>query len=128
MIEVVAGVLVSHGRLLVAKRRDGGSRGGVWEFPGGKVEPGESHAHALSREMSEELDVLVYVEDEVACVEHTYEDCSIRLTMYRCRVRAGGPRPIEHAELKWVGVGELSAIDFDAADARCVEAVVEAFS
>lgn len=124
MIRVVAGAILSHGRVLIARRRDDRLRGGLWEFPGGKVKRDEEDTHALARELSEELDVLVYVEDVIARVEHAYPELTIELTLYRCRIRAGGPRPVEHAELKWVARDELQDVAFDEADARCVAEIL----
>ncbi len=123
MIRVVAAALMSHGRVLVAKRPHHAPRGGVWEFPGGKVEAGESDPHALARELSEELETLVYVRERLGDVVHVYDDITIELVLYRCRIRAGGPRAVEHDDLRWLAPNELDELDWAPADAKLVGAV-----
>lgn len=123
MIRVVAGAIISHGRVLAAMRPQHAARGGVWEFPGGKVEAGESDAHALARELSEELETLTYVSDRLGEVVHGYDDVTIDLVLYRCRIRAGGPRAVEHEDLRWLAPDELDGIAWADADAKLVGAV-----
>lgn len=114
---------MSHGRVLAAMRPQHAARGGVWEFPGGKVEAGETDPHALARELSEELDTLVYVGERLGDVVHSYDDVTIELVLYRCAIRAGGPRAVEHDDLRWLAADELGEVEWAAADAALVEVV-----
>jgi 8-oxo-dGTP diphosphatase len=110
VIRVVAAVVVHDGRIFAAKRPEGDKRGGLWEFPGGKVEPGEDDRTALAREMDEELGMRVAATDPVGEVVHDYGDIQVRLVAYRCDWLGGGPEAREHAEITWVdaeGLGEL---------------------
>lgn len=106
--EIVVAVIEKDGLFLLGKRPTTGLLGGLWEFPGGKVEHGESHAEALLRECKEELGVKVQPGGLVACVKHAYTHLHVTLNVYRCRLASGKPRPKTHTELRWV-----AAADFD---------------
>lgn len=102
MIDVVCGILWNaRGEFLACRRPAGKHLGGLWEFPGGKVEPGESSEAALLRELREELDVSVTVGAALAPVEWNYPGKTIRLLPYHCRVASGDMQALEHAELCW---------------------------
>ena len=88
--------------ILLCRRPAHKARGGLWEFPGGKIEPGETGEQALARECREELAVELQVGEPAAQTVHCYPDVTVQLTLYRCRLTAGEPRPLEHAELAWV--------------------------
>ena len=116
-IQVVGAAIVRHGRVLMALRSATMSSPGLWEFPGGKVEPGESPAAALRREIMEELGASVRVGEEVLPLNGAAEEAgAIRLRVFRCELVEGTPRPREHAELRWVHPRELPALDLAAAD------------
>lgn len=115
-IRVVAAVLVRDGRVLAARRAAHKREGGLWELPGGKVEPGESDADALVRELREELGVEVRVCVPVAEHEHTYAHGVIRLVALRCALVKGEPRALDHDELRWLGGDELDAVPWAPAD------------
>ncbi len=117
-IPVVAAVIRrGDGRILLAQRLPGGPHGGLWEFPGGKVEPGETPEGALVREIQEELGVTVAVGDHLLTVEHTYPHLAIRLMAYCCRLNdAGKPRPLHCQDLCWVLPDELLDRPLPAAD------------
>jgi A/G-specific adenine glycosylase len=104
----VAGVLRRDGRVLLAQRPAGKLLGGLWEFPGGKVEPGEAADAALRRELREELAVEVEVIDHVGSYRHAYTHLQVTLHAFECRLRRGRPRAIEHPALRWVTVRELA--------------------
>jgi 8-oxo-dGTP diphosphatase len=123
VIRVVAAAILHEGRVLVARRAPHEKRGGLWEFPGGKVEPGESDEKALAREIREELGVTVAVHERLAETAHAYPDVSILLVAYRATILAGTPRPHEHAEVRWVGQGELEGLAWAPADEPLLEAV-----
>jgi mutator protein MutT len=120
-IDVAAGLIFRQGRLLLARRRPGDHLGGLWEFPGGKREPGETFAECLRRELREELGVEVEVGEVIESVTHDYAARRVRLEFLRCRLLQGEPRALGCQELVWVSAGELRAFEFPAADARLLE-------
>src|SRR5205085_10547613 len=100
---VVAALIERAGEVLVARRKEAGERAGLWEFPGGKVEPGEGERAALARELREELGVRVQVGELYARVDHFYPDIQVELARYRARLRDNEePRPLTAEELRWV--------------------------
>jgi 8-oxo-dGTP diphosphatase len=122
-VRVVAGVIVQQGRVLVALRAPDMPLPGRWEFPGGKVEAGESDEAALERELSEELRVAVVVGRRLAESSTVQGNTHIHLVAYRCAIRAGEPTPVQHAELRWVSSGELDTLGWAAADVPLLDAV-----
>lgn len=116
-LEVVCGVLTDGaGRILVCLRPEGKSLAGLWEFPGGKVEVGESGEVALKRELLEELGCVVEVGEALSAVEHDYGDFRIRLRPFRCLLESGEVRALEHADVRWLERSELGSVDFAGAD------------
>jgi mutator protein MutT len=113
---VTAAVVRRDGQVLIARRLPSGPRGGLWEFPGGKVEPGESPEEALRRELREELGVAVEVGPLLMRVDHDYPDRAIRLVAYDCTLAAGDPEPLECAEVSWVAPAELVTYPLAPAD------------
>lgn len=109
------------GRVLLAQRRAGSHLAGHWEFPGGKVEPGETPAEALRRELAEELGVEVRVGGLFTEVAHDYPEKSILLQAYLCDLLTGEPEPLECAAVRWVGVDELAAYRLAPADIPVAE-------
>ncbi|WP_367870282.1 (deoxy)nucleoside triphosphate pyrophosphohydrolase [Luteolibacter sp. Populi] len=117
MMDVVAGLILdAAGRLLACRRPEGKHLGGKWEFPGGKVEPGEDAAAALVRELEEELGITVLPGAALTAVVWDYGKGPIRLLPYLCRIEAGEPHPHEHSEIRWCGREELGGLDWAAAD------------
>jgi A/G-specific adenine glycosylase len=104
---VTAAVLQRDDKVLLAKRPSKGLLGGMWEFPGGKVEPGESLPNCLAREIREELGVAIRVEETFGQYEHAYSHFSITLHAFCCTLMDGEPRPIQAAELAWVSITDL---------------------
>ncbi len=115
---IVAAVIGSRGRYLLGRRPTGGLLGGLWEFPGGKVERGETHEQALERELWEELGVKAEVGELVASVKHAYSHFSITLHAYRCRLVAGRPRPKYHTAIRWVARSQLDRYAMPAANRK----------
>jgi 8-oxo-dGTP diphosphatase len=115
-IRVVAGAVMAGGRVLCAQRGPAQRHPGLWELPGGKVEPGESDRAALKRELLEELDIVVHVGRLLGTSDHDYPDLRVRLVAYRCTVVGGKPQALEHAEVRWVSPQELTALDWAPAD------------
>lgn len=124
VIVVVAAVVEQNGAYLVTRRLEGTHLAGLWEFPGGKIASGETHAAALARELREELDVDVDVGELVYEIEHAYDDRSIALHFYRCVLR-GTPRPLLGQQMRWVPRAELGALDFPPADAELIRLLKE---
>lgn len=120
VIVVVAAIVERGGRLLVTRRVDGTHLAGLWEFPGGKCEPNETHEACLARELREELDVDAVVGDEVLTTEHAYPERVVRLHFRRCAI-AGEPRAMLGQEIRWVTRAELGDLAFPAADAELIE-------
>jgi 8-oxo-dGTP diphosphatase len=118
-IVVTAAVIERGGAFLVTRRPSGVHLEGFWEFPGGKCEPGESHAASLEREIAEELDTGVAVGDEVFSITHTYPDREIELHFFACRL-TGEPRPLLGQEMRWVRREELATLQFPPADEELI--------
>jgi 8-oxo-dGTP diphosphatase len=116
-ILVVAAVIHRGDDLLVTRRREDAARGGKWEFPGGKVEPGEGEPAALAREIREELGCAVEVGPFITRHVHRYPDLEVELAFYGCTLPAGAePRAIGVAALEWAARGALAGYDFCEAD------------
>lgn len=124
-VAVTAGAIIRDGHLLAARRRTGARRGGKWELPGGKVEPGEGPEQCLARELREELGVEVAVGAALAQVIHAYPDIRIQLTVYRCELLDGEPQALEHAELSWLAPAQVKALDWSGADAAVIKEVLK---
>lgn len=120
-IAVAAGLLFREGKLLITQRPAGGHLAGLWEFPGGKCEPGETLPECLQRELHEELGVVVNVRECVESLEHAYPEKTIQLSFYRCALVMGEPEGREGQAVKWIGSEELDNICFPEADARLLE-------
>jgi 8-oxo-dGTP diphosphatase len=119
--DVVCAIIEQDGRFLIAQRPKGKSLSMKWEFPGGKVQEGESHTVALSRELHEELLIEVAIIQPLTPVNHAYGDFSLRLVPFRCRITAGTPVATEHERLEWIGIDEACLYDFPEADIPVLE-------
>lgn len=122
-LRVVAAVLHRDGRVLAARRPAHKSQGGLWELPGGKVEPGEGDATALERELAEELGVRVAVGATLAQAVHTYPEKTVRLVALACTLVRGEPQALEHQALRWLGSAELHLVEWAPADLPLLPAV-----
>lgn len=116
MTDVVAALIWEGRRFLICQRPAHKARGLLWEFVGGKTEPGESLEEALVRECREELDITVAVGDIFTQVIHEYPDILIRLTLFHCTIAEGEPKLLEHHDLKWILPEEIPNFDFCPAD------------
>jgi 8-oxo-dGTP diphosphatase len=117
---VTAAVAEREGRLLVTRRLEGSHLAGYWEFPGGKLEPGESPEACLARELTEELGTVATVGEEIHRTLFAYDDRVLELRFFRC-VLDGDPRPLLGQEIRWVAPAELSLLEFPPADAEVVQ-------
>jgi len=118
MLDVVAGLILDPcKRLLVCRRPPEKHLGGLWEFPGGKIEPGEDPAAALIRELREELGIVVApCGPPLTPVVHDYGRGPIRLIPIPCTISSGIPHPLEHSEIRWCEAAEILHLDLAAAD------------
>ncbi len=124
-IPVLCGVIFdAEGHILAARRGPGRLLEGIWEFPGGKWEPGEDAADGLRRELREELGMEVEVGEPLTPVTHGYESLTIRLFPFRCQWLDGEPSPTEHTEIRWLRPTDLPALDWAAADIPIVREVL----
>ena len=116
MTDVVAALIWDRERFMICQRPAHKARGLLWEFVGGKTEPGETMEAALIRECREELDITVSVGDIFTQVIHEYPDILIRLTLFHCTIADGEPKLLEHHDLKWILPEEIPQYDFCPAD------------
>ncbi|MBW3094221.1 (deoxy)nucleoside triphosphate pyrophosphohydrolase [Bifidobacterium sp. 64T4] len=123
VINVVGAAIVSEGKVLCAKRGDGKSLAGYWEFPGGKIEPHETAREALHREIEEELLCEVNVADEVCTSSYGYDFGTVTLTTFVCHLTAGSPRLTEHEEIRWLTPKNMPELDWAPADREAVELI-----
>ncbi len=124
-IIVVAAVIERDGRFLVARRLSGTHLAGYWEFPGGKVQPGETCEAALRREIAEELDVGISHARRIFGTAHSYPERIVELHFYRAEL-TGEPRAVLDQELRWIGRAELGALKFPPADAQLIDGLINA--
>jgi len=120
-IEVAAGLVFRDRKLLITRRLPEAHLGGLWEFPGGKREAGESFEQCLQRELVEELGIEVEVHDMAEELTHHYADRSVHLKFFRCRWLRHEPRAILCHDFAWIGPEQLADYPFPAADARLLE-------
>jgi len=116
MVSVVAAIIRRQGRILITRRPDDVHLAGMWEFPGGKVEPNESLQAALVREIEEEVGVTIEALDETFTVEHHYPSRFVQLHFFNCRILSGEPKALQVADLRWVLPVELDQFHFPEAD------------
>jgi 8-oxo-dGTP diphosphatase len=120
-VEVSAALIFHGGKLLITQRHANSHLGGLWEFPGGKREPGESFEACLVREIREELGVEIAVGRIFEEISHDYPEKSVHLKFFLCWLLSGEPQPLDCAAVKWIGKPELQTHDFPAADARLLD-------
>jgi 8-oxo-dGTP diphosphatase len=124
VVRVVAAALYdAQGRVLIAQRPAGKHMAGRWEFPGGKIEPGESERQALARELHEELGVQVQAARPMLVLEHTYPGRHVEISMWIVERYAGEPRGLDGQQLKWVAPERLTEEDVLEADRPFIEAL-----
>jgi len=120
-VQVTAALIRRDGRYLITLRPEGSHLSGHWEFPGGKLDPGETLEECVVREVEEETGLRIRVEEKAAEVVHHYPEMSVHLHFFNCRPVEGKAEPIGCAEVAWVDREELGAYRFPPADARLIE-------
>ena len=125
IIQVAAGLVFHEGTLLITQRRLHDHLGGLWEFPGGKLEPGESFSECLVRELREELAIEVRMLQEIEDITHAYPEKTVRLKFFACELTDGVAKPIHCHALAWITRDELEKYEFPAADAKLLETLRE---
>jgi 8-oxo-dGTP diphosphatase len=122
---VIAAVIERDSHILICKRKQGKQHGGLWEFPGGTLEEGETDEQCLKRELQEELAITAEVGDLICTSEYTYtSDWTIKLLAYRATVISGNFNLNDHEEIRWVKPANLANYDFPEADRPIVEILV----
>ena len=125
VIVVTAAVIERDGRLLVSRRLEGTHLGGLWEFPGGKCDPGETIVSCLTRELQEELGVSSTIGDEILVTEHAYPERTVRLHFHHATI-VGDPQPLIGQELRWITRADLGTLPFPEADSELILRLTEA--
>ena len=125
MTDVVAALIWDGDRFMACQRPAHKARALLWEFVGGKVEPGETKEEALIRECREELDVTVAVEDVFMEVTHEYPDLTVHLTLFNARIAEGVPRKLEHNDIQWLTIDEIDRFPFCPADEEILKRLKE---
>lgn len=127
MVEVVAALIWKNGKFMICQRPAHKARGLLWEFVGGKVEPGETKEQALVRECREELAVTVAVQEEFMSLVHEYPDITIHLTVFNAYIAEGVPQLLEHNDVRWIPPKEIKNYDFCPADKKILEKIAEVY-
>ena len=126
-VEVVAALIWDGDRFMICQRPVHKARGLLWEFVGGKVEPGETKEQALVRECQEELAVTLSVGDVFMDVVHTYPDITVHLTLFNAVISEGVPRMLEHNDIKWITPAEIGNYEFCPADEEILAKILNDF-
>lgn len=116
----VAVIRNRQGKILIDRRLNQGEMAGLWEFPGGKVEPQETVRECIKREIKEELDIEIKVGDRLVTIAHTYDKFKVTLFVHECEHLSGEPRPIECQEVRWVNAVEMERYEFPQANSQII--------
>ena len=127
MTEVVAALIWDKEKFMICQRPPHKMRGLLWEFVGGKVEPGETKEQALIRECREELAVVLSVGDVFMEVVHEYPDITVRLTLFHATIAGGTPQKLEHNDIQWISPAQIPDYDFCPADDEILERIIEVY-
>ena len=125
--EVVAALIWKDNRFMICQRPVHKARGLLWEFVGGKVEPGETKEQALIRECREELNVLLSVGDVFMDVVHEYPDLTVHLTLFNATIAEGEPQKLEHNDIQWITPSKISNYEFCPADKEILAKICEVY-
>jgi 8-oxo-dGTP diphosphatase len=125
--EVVAALIWDKDKFMICQRPAHKARGLLWEFVGGKVEPGETKGQALVRECKEELDVLLSVGDVFMDVVHKYPDLTVHLTLFNATIAEGEPQKLEHNDIRWITPSEIQNYEFCPADEEILKEITKRY-
>ena len=128
MTEVVAALIWDKNRFMICQRPGHKARGLLWEFVGGKVEPGETKQQALVRECREELGIRLSVGEVFMEVVHRYPDITVHLTLFCATIAEGIPQKLEHNDIRWITPAQIPGYDFCPADEEILERITEVYS
>ena len=122
---MVAGIIINQNKILIGKRKDKDIGGGKWEFPGGKIEVGETNSEALERELYEELGISVKIGKELMNYEHVFKTTIYNITFMEITDYEGEIRNNAHSEIKWVKFSNLLKYDFISGDDRFIQSFLK---
>ena len=125
MVEVVAALIWDEEKFMICQRPANKARALLWEFVGGKVEPGETKEQALIRECREELNVLLSVSDVFMYVVHEYPDLTVHLTLFNATIAEGEPQKLEHNDIQWITPSEILNYEFCPADEEILKKIIQ---
>ena len=125
--EVVAALIWDKDKFMICQRPAHKARGLLWEFVGGKVEPGETKKQALIRECQEELDVTLSVGDVFMDVVHEYPDLTVHLTLFNATIAKGEPQKLEHNDIRWITPSEIQNYEFCPADEEILKEITKRY-
>ena len=125
--EVVAALIWKNNKFMICQRPAHKARGLLWEFVGGKVEPGETKEQALIRECKEELNVLLSVGNVFMDVVHKYSDLTVHLTLFNATIADGEPQKLEHNDIRWIMPSEIPNYEFCPADEEILAKICEVY-
>jgi 8-oxo-dGTP diphosphatase len=121
----VAVITNRQGKILIDRRKDEGEMAGLWEFPGGKVEPGETIEECIEREIAEELNIKITVGDRLITITHAYKTFNITLYVHECQHVGGEPQPLECQEIHWVEPAQMNRYEFPQANQQIINLLLE---
>ena len=127
MVEVVAALIWDKEKFMICQRPAHKARGLLWEFVGGKVEPGETKAQALIRECAEELAITLSVGKVFMDVVHAYPDITVHLTLFHATIASGTPQKLEHNDIQWITPAQIPNYAFCPADKEILERIIEVY-
>ena len=128
IVHVAVGVIKKNNAIFICKRADGQHQGGLWEFPGGKVEAGESVFVALKRELIEEVGLTIHSSSQLMMIEHDYGDKCVKLDVHVVSNFSGEAHGAEGQPSEWVAISELENYDFPEANAEIIEKIVARYA
>ncbi|XTZ10228.1 MAG: 8-oxo-dGTP diphosphatase MutT [cyanobacterium endosymbiont of Rhopalodia yunnanensis] len=117
----VAVIYNEDGQILIDRRLKKGLLGGLWEFPGGKFEPNETVEDCIKREILEEIDIEIGIEEHLITLDHAYTNFKVTLIVHRCRYLTGEPKPIRCEKICWVTLDEMSNFSFPNANTKIIK-------
>lgn len=126
-VYVVAGAIIKDNKVFAAQRGNKGKTAFKWEFPGGKIDPGETPEQALHRELVEELSINVKVHELITSIVDEYDDVVLHIDTFRCELISGNPVLSEHLALKWSSKSELDKLEFSSADKPTLNKIKESY-